>query len=58
VHYIPVHKQPYYAAELSGTFSLPVAEAYYERALSLPMFSKLSDAEQDEVTASVGKALS
>lgn len=58
VHYIPVHKQPYYAAEPSDAFSLPVAEAYYERALSLPMFSKLSDAEQDEVTASVGKVLS
>jgi len=46
VHYIPVHTMPYYGQD-KGT--LPQAEAYYERCLSLPMYPTLTDAEQDQV---------
>ena len=35
VHYIPVHKQPYYQMRY-GKFSLRGCEAYYSRCLSLP----------------------
>ncbi|HEX7884840.1 MAG TPA: UDP-4-amino-4,6-dideoxy-N-acetyl-beta-L-altrosamine transaminase, partial [Phenylobacterium sp.] len=35
VHYIPVHRQPYYR-ELYGELHLPGAEAWYARCLSLP----------------------
>jgi len=44
VHYIPVHLQPWYREHL-GTKrgDLPVAEQYYERALSIPLFPGMSD---------------
>jgi UDP-4-amino-4,6-dideoxy-N-acetyl-beta-L-altrosamine transaminase len=38
VHYIPVHRQPYYRQRAPG-LSLPGAEAYYRRTLSLPLFA-------------------
>jgi UDP-4-amino-4,6-dideoxy-N-acetyl-beta-L-altrosamine transaminase len=46
VHYIPVPLQPYYR-RLYGTKpgDFPNAEAYYERALSLPMYPDLSESD-------------
>jgi UDP-4-amino-4,6-dideoxy-N-acetyl-beta-L-altrosamine transaminase len=58
VHYIPVHTQPYYAANRSVPLRLPVAEAYYEQAVSLPMFSRLGDSEQQEVVITLEDVLS
>lgn len=48
VHYIPVHGQPYYV-ERYGRLHLPGAEKYYRRALSIPMFSSLTEADTDRV---------
>lgn len=42
VHYFPVHRQPYYR-EMDPDLSLPGADAYYERALSLPLFPSMTD---------------
>ena len=36
VHYIPVHRQPYYRNRY-GESELPGADAYYERCLTLPL---------------------
>src|SRR5262245_4492064 len=41
VHYIPVHRQPYYARRY-GTASLPGAYAYYASTLTLPLHPALS----------------
>ncbi len=49
VHYIPVHLQPYYKQFGWKKGDFPVAEAYYEKALSLPMFPTLTDEEQNFV---------
>jgi len=49
VHYIPVHLQPYYRALGFGEGHCPVAEKYYQAALTLPLFPALTDAEQDKV---------
>lgn len=49
VHYIPVHLQPYYKKMGWKKGDFPVAEAYYEKALSLPIYQSLSDDEQDFV---------
>src|SRR6266542_165661 len=49
VHYIPVHTLPYYQALGYKKGSLPFAEAYYEKCLSLPMYPSLSDAEVEYV---------
>lgn len=49
VHYIPVHLQPYYQRLGWKKGDFPVAEAYYEKCLSLPMFPNLREGEQDFV---------
>jgi UDP-4-amino-4,6-dideoxy-N-acetyl-beta-L-altrosamine transaminase len=48
VHYIPVHRQPYYRS-LYGDLALPGADAYYGRELSLPLFPAMSDADVGRV---------
>jgi len=44
VHYIPVHRQPYYR-HLYGDLDLPGADSYYARCLSIPMFPAMTDAD-------------
>jgi dTDP-4-amino-4,6-dideoxygalactose transaminase len=58
VHYIPLHLQPYWRE----TFGLrrdmfPVSQAAYERMVSLPIYSKMTDADVDHVIAEVREAL-
>jgi len=57
VHYIPVHTQPVYQKLGFCAGDYPNAEMYYSRALSLPMFSKMTDAEQDRVVSTLAWAL-
>lgn len=45
VHYIPVHTQPYYRRLGFAPGMFPAAEDYYSRAISLPMFPGMSDAD-------------
>jgi dTDP-4-amino-4,6-dideoxygalactose transaminase len=49
VHYIPVHLQPYYRRLGFRTGQFPNAEAYYASALTLPLYPRLAEAEQDIV---------
>jgi UDP-4-amino-4,6-dideoxy-N-acetyl-beta-L-altrosamine transaminase len=49
VHYIPVHLQPYYRGLGFRQGDFPVAEAYYERAISLPLYAALTESQQDHV---------
>lgn len=50
VHFIPLHRQPYWrdTYDLSPS-RFPVAEACYPRMLTLPLYTKMSDADQDRV---------
>jgi UDP-4-amino-4,6-dideoxy-N-acetyl-beta-L-altrosamine transaminase len=57
VHYIPVHLQPYYRSKGFAAGDFPVAEHYYEHAISLPLFYALSDAEQLQVAEAVRTTL-
>ncbi|UYZ60580.1 UDP-4-amino-4,6-dideoxy-N-acetyl-beta-L-altrosamine transaminase [Hymenobacter latericus] len=57
VHYIPVHTMPYYEQLGWQRGDLPLAEAYYARCLSLPMFPSLTDEEQQYVIESVREFL-
>ncbi len=50
VHYIPVHLQPYYRKRYPEV-SLPGAEAYYRRCLSLPLFPDMSDGDVERVAS-------
>ena len=49
VHYIPVPLQPHYRRLGFGRLDCPAAMAYYEQALSIPLFYDLTDAQQTEV---------
>jgi UDP-4-amino-4,6-dideoxy-N-acetyl-beta-L-altrosamine transaminase len=42
VHYLPVHRQPYYQRRY-GELMLAGADAYYSRCLSIPLFPSMSD---------------
>jgi UDP-4-amino-4,6-dideoxy-N-acetyl-beta-L-altrosamine transaminase len=52
VHYIPVHRQPYYR-ERYGALDLPGADSYYARCLSLPLFPGMADADVDRVVGAL-----
>jgi UDP-4-amino-4,6-dideoxy-N-acetyl-beta-L-altrosamine transaminase len=49
VHYIPAHLMPYYQNLGWKKGDFPVSENYYENCLSLPMYSSLTDLEQEKV---------
>ena len=55
VHYIPVHTQPYYRRLGFATGMFPEAESYYEDAITLPLFSRMTNDEQDTVVAALKK---
>lgn len=58
VHYIPVHIQPYYRQHLGykpGDF--PNAEAYYWRAISLPLFPEMTEADVRHVIQAIKRAI-
>ena len=57
VHYIPIHTQPYYRSLGLRSGAFPNAERYYERTLSLPVFARLTEAEQDHVAATLARLL-
>lgn len=57
VHYIPIHTQPYYQALGFEAGRFPHAETYYERAISLPLYAGLSEADQDFVIAKLRELL-
>jgi len=49
VHYIPIHTQPYYQNLGFDWGDFPVAEDFYERIISLPMFPELSGEQQQYI---------
>lgn len=53
VHYIPTHVMPYYQQLGWKPGDMPVAEAYYSKCLSLPMYPTLTIEEQDYVIQKV-----
>jgi len=58
VHYIPVHLHPYYRERFgTGPGLCPVAEAAYERILSLPMYASLSDPQVERVITGIRRIL-
>ena len=55
VHYIPVYYHPYYQEHGYKEVHCPVAEELYTHIISLPIFPKLTDEQQDEVIDKVKK---
>ncbi len=56
VHYIPVHKQPYYQMRY-GKFTLSGCEAYYSRCLSLPLWPDMTLEDVDFVVEKLADIL-
>jgi dTDP-4-amino-4,6-dideoxygalactose transaminase len=58
VHFIPLHRQPYWrdSYDLSPA-RFPVAEASFERMVTLPLYTRMSDADQDRVIQAVRELL-
>jgi UDP-4-amino-4,6-dideoxy-N-acetyl-beta-L-altrosamine transaminase len=52
VHYIPVHKQPFYVSKY-GQQTLEKSESYYSQCLSLPIYQSMTDDEQTYVIKSI-----
>lgn len=58
VHYIPVHLQPYYQKRFGYRFGdFPRSESYYSRAITLPVFPKMSDKDIDDVVKAMKKVI-
>ena len=49
IHYIPVHRLPYYQEIGYGNAGLTNSEKYYSKCISLPMYPRLTNKEQDMV---------
>jgi UDP-4-amino-4,6-dideoxy-N-acetyl-beta-L-altrosamine transaminase len=57
LHYIPVHTHPYYRELGFVAEDYPHAMAYYQEAISLPIFQSMSDKQQSEVVTALKAAL-
>ncbi|MBM4431304.1 MAG: UDP-4-amino-4,6-dideoxy-N-acetyl-beta-L-altrosamine transaminase [Chloroflexi bacterium] len=58
VHYIPVHFHPYYRRRFgTGPGLCPLAEAAYERLITLPIFAQMSLTDADDVLTAVDKVM-
>ena len=53
LHYIPIYRQPYYAAQGFNPHDWPEAERYYSEAITLPLYPSLSFEQQCEVVNSL-----
>jgi dTDP-4-amino-4,6-dideoxygalactose transaminase len=56
VHYIPLYRQPYYRCRY-GDMSLPGAETYYARCLSMPLFADMSEADATRVAVALAEMI-
>src|SRR5262249_40359197 len=56
VHYIPLHKQPYYAQRYGET-PLPGAEAYYRSTLTLPLHAGMCENDVERVVGALRQEL-
>ena len=56
VHYIPVHRQPYYQ-DRYGLIDLPGADAFYSRCLSLPLYAGMAESDPERVVAALRAVL-
>ena len=50
VHYVPLHRQPYWRDRYQlRPEQFPVADMAYQRMFSIPLFTAMSDAEQERI---------
>jgi dTDP-4-amino-4,6-dideoxygalactose transaminase len=58
VHYVPLHRQPYWRDRYRLTSSMfPVAETAYQSMVSIPLYTRMSDKDQDRVICALREVL-
>jgi len=58
VHYVPLHRQPYWRDEYNLTNDMfPVTDRAYQTMLSIPLYTAMSDEQQDRVIQVLREAL-
>ena len=58
VHYVPLHRHPYWRDRYQLTPALfPEADAAYQAMISIPLFTAMSDSDQDRVIAALHEVL-
>ena len=57
LHYIPINKQPFYKNLGYGNEDTPIMNKYYDECFSLPMYSSLSNEEQEYVIKTLFEVL-
>ena len=57
LHYIPVHRHPYYENLGFKKNDFPEAEKFYQKVISIPMYAILSDAHQEYVVETLKKVM-
>ena len=57
LHYIPVHRQPYYENLGFKKNDFPQAENFHRKVLSIPMYASLQDEQQKYVIEIIKKIL-
>jgi dTDP-4-amino-4,6-dideoxygalactose transaminase len=58
VHFIPLHRQPYYQDRFGFKPSdFPVADAAYERLISLPLYTRMTERDVDDVVEAVRRTV-
>ena len=57
LHYIPVHTQPYYQQLGFNWGDFPISEYYYSTAISIPMYSAMTEEEQEKVIRTIKEVL-
>jgi len=58
VHFIPLHRYPYWRERYRLTpEQFPNAEAAFQRAVSLPIYTRMTDEDVERVIEAVGRVL-
>ena len=57
MHYIPIHTHPYYERMGFERGDFPASVAYYENAVTIPLFPDMTDEEQDFVVKTIREAI-
>lgn len=57
VHYIPVHRQPWWCGRALAARDLPGADQYYRTTLSLPLYADMQDGDSERVVTALEEVL-
>jgi len=58
VHYIPLHRQPYWRDRYGLTpDTFPETENAYQRMVSIPLYTRMTDTDQDRVISALAEAI-